>query len=288
MMRKKRTGAVCAVLALMAVLLILWGWTQRAGIQEAVEEELVITAFPVGKADAILIRQGGQTILIDTGEADDGDDLLQEFHNRGIQQIDLLVITHYDKDHVGGAARIMEQMEVESVLIPDYAGTRPEYTAFLAMLDGQDQVQRLTDQVSVKLGEMALTVWPAEGPEEIQNTDGEYDNDMSLVISLTYGQCRFLLTGDIEKTRIAQMLATDVNWEHDWIKMPHHGKYQKILKDLMDEVHPEYAVICCSKEEPAEEKTLDMLAKKRISVWNTSEQAVVTVSDGEKIQVRYQ
>lgn len=286
-MQKRQTGATCTVLVLMIALLAFWGWTQHTGTSESVEEGLVITALPVGKADALIIQKKEQTILVDTGEADDGDYLVQELLNRGIQQIDLMVITHYDKDHVGGAAEVMERMEVQSVFMPDYEGMRPEYKAFVKSLEDQDQVHHLTDPVSINSGELVFTVYPAEDPSAVMDTDGEYDNDMSLVISLAYGQCRFLLTGDIEKTRIAQMLETDVDWEHDWIKMPHHGKYQKLLKDFTDAVRPEYAVICCSKEEPAEEKTLDMLAKRRISVWDTSERAVVTVSDGEQIQVRY-
>ena len=81
------------------------------------------------------------------------------------------------------------------------------------------------------------------------------------------------------------MLDTEVDWTHDWIKMPHHGRYQKALQDLLEAVQPSWAVICCSEEEPTEDKTLELLAEEGVSVWDTSEQAVVTGCDGSKISV---
>ena len=133
---------------------------------------------------------------------------------------------------------------------------------------------------------MQITVYPAEDPAEIQNAEDEYDNDMSLVTSITYGSRKFLFTGDIEKSRIRQMLASDVDWSHDWIKMPHHGRYQKALEDLLEAVAPSGAVICCSEKNPAEEETRKLLEELQIQVWDTADRTVVTVCDGEQVTVR--
>jgi len=141
--------------------------------------------------------------------------------------------------------------------------------------------------VQFSIGRLDWTVYPAEAPGLIQDTAEEYDNDMSLVADISYGMKSFLLTGDIEKKRIAQMLSSDVDWKHDWIKMPHHGRYQKALDELMEHVEPSWAVICCSEKKPAEDKTLKLLEKRQISVWDTSKYSVVTMCDGETIEVRY-
>lgn len=277
-----------AAFFLAAVLLGFWLWASGLSQADMKGEMFTITAFSVGKADALLLKERDTAILVDTGEEDDGIYLLEELKKRGIDHLDALLITHFDKDHVGSAALMLENLSVDTVLVPDYEGDRPEYKAFIQRLEGHADVRRVTEPMEYTVGALRWVIYPAEEPGEIQSTEAEYDNDMSLVAKITYGTCSFLLTGDIEKTRIAQMLATDTDWQCDWIKMPHHGRYQKALNRLLDAAQPSSAVICCSEKNPAEQETLDMLKERGISVWDTSRQSVVTVSDGEKIAVRYE
>lgn len=285
-----KKGRIFGVLLLALALFGFWMWARSLSLTDGgpVEGEFTITAFPVGKADALLVQEGNRAVLVDTGEEEDGPYLLKELRERGVDRLDLLLVSHFDKDHVGSAAYLMENLEIQTVLMPDYEGDRPEYEAFLERLEGHPDARRLTDPQKLQIGAQEWVIYPAEDPVEIQDTDGEYDNDMSLVASITYGSRKFLLTGDIEKTRIRQMLAMDVDWRHDWIKMPHHGRYQKALQDLLDAVQPSQAVICCSSEESAEEKTLEQLKKRHIQFWDTSEKIVVTVSDGERIRANYE
>lgn len=274
------------ILGLMAILVAFWIWV--SGLPQAeTKENFVITAFSVGKADALLLQEGNTAILVDTGEEDDGKFLLNELKGRGIDHLNILLVTHFDKDHVGSASFLMQNLEVDAVLMPDYEGDRPEYAAFLETLKGQEGIQRVSEIMEFTTGSLKWTVYPAEDAEEIQNTEDEYDNDMSLVASVSYGSRKFLLTGDIEKTRISQMLASEVDWHHDWIKMPHHGRYQKALEDLMDASEPSWAVICCSEKNPAEEETLKMLEKRSIQTWDTSDRSVMTVCDGENVTITY-
>lgn len=276
---------LAGILGLVVLLLGFWMWGRGLSRSGSAEELFTITAFSVGKADALLLETGDTAILVDTGEEDDGSFILKELEKRGIRHLDMLLVTHFDKDHVGSAALIMEKVAVDMVLMPDYEGDRKEYSAFLESLEGHPDVRRVTEIVQFTDGALDWIVYPAEDPAEILSTEDEHDNDMSLVASVSYGECRFLLTGDIEKTRIAQMLATDVDWRHDWIKMPHHGRYQKALRELLEAVDPSWAVICCSEKKPAEEETLELLEERGISVWDTSERSVVTSCDGEHIAV---
>lgn len=285
---EKSRRQLAKVLALVLILLAFWAagkyfWGSGNGGQD----HLTITALSVGKADALIVQCEEHVFLIDAGEQDDKEEVVNALKQRGINQIDLFLVTHFDKDHVGGGAYVMEQMEVASVLMPDYEGDREEYQNFLESLQGHPDVRRLTKPFHKTFGSLQITVYPAENPEEIQDTKGEYDNDMSLVASLSYGSRKFLLTGDIEKGRICQMLAAETDWGHDWIKMPHHGRYQKELKELLEAVSPQWAVICCSGKNPAEEKTLALLEQTGAKVWDTSGQAVVTWCDGEEIRVEY-
>ena len=66
-------------------------------------------------------------MVIDTGEEDDGPDLVEFLQKRSIRELEALIITHYDKDHVGGADTLLEHIPVKKVYVPEYVGTGSEY-----------------------------------------------------------------------------------------------------------------------------------------------------------------
>ena len=289
-MEKKR---IIAVGILLAALIAVWlGIRQFAGSDEIKNPALTITALPVGKADALILKTDDWAAMIDTGEERDGSYIRETLEAAGIDHLNLLLVTHFDKDHVGSAAELLETVGADQVLMPDYEGTRPEYAAFLSALEvhPETEVQRITgtETLEIPAGSVntSLTIYAADDPEEIQDTEDEYDNDMSLVAKLTCGERKFLFTGDIEKTRISQMLDSGVDWTADWIKMPHHGRYQKKTEKLLEAVKPFYAVICDGEDQPAEEETLDALKKRQIKEWETADGTVVTITDGKNIKVR--
>ncbi len=289
-MEKKR---IIAVGILLAALVAVWlGIRQFAGSDEIKNPVLTITALPVGKADALILKTDDWAAMIDTGEERDGSYIRETLEAAGIDHLNLLLITHFDKDHVGSAAELLETVGADQVLMPDYEGTRPEYAVFLSALEAhpETKVQRITgtETLEIPAGSVntSLTIYAAEDPAEIQDTDGEYDNDMSLVAKVICGEKKFLFTGDIEKTRIAQMLDSGEDWTADWIKMPHHGRYQKKVEKLLEAVNPFYAVICDGDDQEAEEETLDALKKRQIKEWETADGTVVTVTDGKNIKVR--
>ncbi len=278
---------LAGVLALVVFLLAFWAGAGR--LKDHTEaNNMTIVMLSVGKADALIVQQAEQTILIDAGEQEDGEKVVKELRRRGVDGIDLFLVTHFDKDHVGGAAYVMEHMEVSAVMMPDYEGDRQEYRFFLESLQGHPNVRRPTELVEMTMGELHLEICPPDDPEALRHPEKEYDNDLSLVVSIQYKDKKFLLTGDIEKDRMEQMLASGRDWKHDVIKMPHHGKYQNVLPEFLEAVSPQAAVICCSEKNPAEEKTLKLLEDQGISVWDTSKQNVIIECDGETIKVRHE
>ena len=289
-MEKKR---IIAVGILLAALAAVWlGVRQLSGTEQITHPALTITALPVGKADALILKTDDWAAMIDTGEERDGSYIRETLEAAGIDHLNLLLVTHFDKDHVGSAAELLETVGADQVLMPDYEGTRLEYAAFLSALEAhpETEVQRITgtETLEIPAGSVntSLTIYAADDPAEIRDTDGEYDNDMSLVAKVTCGEKQFLFTGDIEKTRIRQMLESQVDWKADWIKMPHHGRYQKKVEKLLEAVNPFYAVICDGGDQLAEEETLDALKKRQIKAWETADGTVVTITDGKNIKVR--
>ena len=82
--------------------------------------ELEVTFFDVGKADSIILRAEDSTVIIDCGEKGDGKEMVSYLEENDVDTVDYLIITHYDKDHVGGAAKVINKLDVKNVLAPDY------------------------------------------------------------------------------------------------------------------------------------------------------------------------
>ena len=98
-----------------AALLALFGLSAQA-------QELTVRFFDMGKADAMLITApSGEQILIDAGTNKGGKKLAERFAKDGVNAIDLMIITHFDKDHVGGADKVLESVPVARVVMPEYA-----------------------------------------------------------------------------------------------------------------------------------------------------------------------
>lgn len=252
----------------------------------AQSDVLSINCLSVGKADAIIIQQGEHAVLIDAGESNDGSAVVSALKNQGISNLDAFIITHYDQDHVGGAQKVIQNMEIGRIICPDYEGDNAEYGAFVRAVKNKE-VEKMDekDTTTIQIGESNMTLYAATDKVDIMDTKDEFDNNMSLVAKLIYNNNSFLLTGDIEKKRIKQMLASDIDWSCDWIKIPHHGRYQKFVKKLLEAATPEYAVISTSSDEPPVEKLEAALQEANITYYGTMEKNVVTYSDGEKIWI---
>lgn len=275
--QKLRAAALAGVL--------LAGLFCFAGCGAKVKEPLTVTFLDVGKADAAVLINGDHTLVIDAGETDDGDAIVSFLIDAGVKQVDALIVTHFDKDHVGGAAALLAAVPVRRVLVPDYTGDSNEYETFSMMAFGvQVTPEALTKPCAFTLGDCKVTVEPPLD-YAIAGTSDDADNELSLITTVTHGGVRLLFTGDAENDRLTEWIANGQVQPCDLIKMPHHGVYCKMQKDLLTAVSPRYAVICDSEKNPAEDKTLSLLAQRGIAVFETKNGNVTAVSDGSALTV---
>ena len=207
-------------------------------------DEMVITVFNAGKADAILFATSEGYVLMDTGLDEDKDDLVKELQQMGVTKLSALIITHFDKDHVGGADAIVENFAIDHV-----------YTTYITSdnEDVQDFQQALSDK-SMKMTRVYDTTMTLGGATfEINGAAGSYtekkDNNSSLITMVTYGSKKYLFMGDAEDERIEEYLGAH-NADADFLKVPYHGYYQDDLELLFDTVTPSAAVITNSKNNP--------------------------------------
>ena len=77
--------------------------------------EFEVTFLDVGKADAMILRTANSTVIIDCGEKGDGKDIVNMLSEEEITSVDCLIITHFDQDHVGGAAKVIKSISGEKV-----------------------------------------------------------------------------------------------------------------------------------------------------------------------------
>ncbi len=241
--------------------------------------DLTVTFLDVGKADSMIIRTENSTVVIDCGEKGDGKDIVKFLENHDVTTIDYLIITHYDKDHVGGAAKVINSFEVLNVLGPDYQELSQETDKFRSAMKEKLIVPKMmTEELSFELDGAEYTVYAPE--KDFYGLDD--DNDFSLVTKLRYHGTTFIFTGDAMQQRLDEVM--DIGG-CDLLKIPYHGRKISNLEQFIEETSPEYAVICTSKEEFAP-ATREILDSNGVKYWSTCYNGSITaVSDGNSITV---
>ena len=241
-----------------------------------------MTTIDVGKGDCILLECGRAAGLVDTGYAETSAAVLACLHAHGVNYLDFLVITHYDRDHVGGIRAIASAVPTAAVYLPGYEGADKPYRSAMADVRQLDlPVQRVTRETKLSLGEASIIMRPSDLAYD-PNAHGNEgnDNDLSLVLELRYRDDSYLLAGDIEDEGIEAYIDAGSS-VHDVLKMPHHGQKAGNTEDLIAHVKPKIAVITDSEDDPADKKTLKLLKKAGIETYCTSEcGTVVVTSDG--------
>ena len=151
---------------------------------EAQEQGSTLTAdiLKIGKADCTLFQEGETSYMIDTGEAENAPRILEALKKKNVDHLDALIISHFDKDHVGGAAQILEAVTVDRVIEPDYTPENPEAEASVSYRQALEKcgvaVTKVSDKLELTLGMANLTVLGTGGRAYAKNVD----NNASLLV----------------------------------------------------------------------------------------------------------
>lgn len=241
-----------------------------------------VTFFDVGKGDAILIETANHNVLIDSGYDNTWGIILNYLKKQDIQYLDYMILTHFDKDHVGGADRILEKTKVLEILQPDYESDSGQYLEYLAALDKRElQPVIVTETMRFTLDGAEFLIYPPQ-----QERYKEEDNDFSLVVSMIYKKRSFLFAGDCEEERLNELLMQEeFELSHDVLKVPHHGKKEKNSEDFLREVAPQAAIITCSEEATASEKICNILNALGAEIYLTKDGTVTCLCDGDTVQI---
>ena len=219
-------------------------------------------------------------IVLDCGEKDDGDELVELLQEKGVSNIDYLFITHFDKDHVGGFPEVVENITAKNIIVPNYEGNNDEYAEYLKTVEDKNlEITTLTEDTSFVLDDVLFEV---STPKKRVYAEG--DNDFSLVISLTHGENTFLFSGDAEKDRLTEVLS-EFGKQYDLLKVPHHGNHNKNTKRFINTIKPTYSVICDSNKNPADDETISLLESVGSEIYSTKEGDISVSSNGKEIKI---
>ena len=244
-----------------------------------IPRDLKINFVDVGQGDStFIITPKNKTILIDgggsnTGSFDVGENtLLPYILDKGYNKIDLMIISHFDSDHVGGLLTILEEIKVEKVLIAKQEEQSENYKRFFNIVKEKNIpviVGKRGDKINIEKDLYLDILFP-----ESEQIEENMINNNSLVFNMHYNNFSMLFTGDIEE--IAEKRIIEITnksrLKADIIKIPHHGSKTSSTRELLEIVLPKIALIGVGKDNlfghPSSE-TIDKLDELEIKTYRT-------------------
>ena len=182
-----KKGYLFLIIVLIAVLVGVF-MLERHFKKKEENYDFEIYFFNAGKADAILLSKDNKYIMIDTGEEDLSNTILNYFKNNNITKLDYLIITHFDKDHVGSASKIIDNIEIGEVLESNYPKDSVYYNNYRTSLKNKNiEAKVISGKYEISLSEVKLIV---NGPETTY--DKNESNNSSLIVSAIYKNNKFL------------------------------------------------------------------------------------------------
>lgn len=249
------------------------------------EEKLQIHFIDVGQGDCTLIKYNNKTMLIDAGNNEYGDLVVDYLKKQKIDYLNYIVGTHGDADHIGGLDVVIDNFDFDKIYYPKQVKTTKTFTDFAKAIKNKNkQIDTPIIGDNIFLGEkVKITIL---SPEQKEYEDS---NNYSIVLRLEYHNNSFLFMGDAELDIENYLLKNNSNIKCDLIKVGHHGSNSSTSNNFIKKVNPKYAVISVGKDNeynhPAQ-KVLDRLDRYDIQIIRTDESGnVIVTSDGNNISI---
>nr|WP_245894510.1 ComEC/Rec2 family competence protein [Planomicrobium soli] len=239
----------------------------------------------VGQGDATYIKMpGGEDVLIDGGRQGQGDEIVAYLKKQKVDDIEILISTHPDADHLGGLDEVLKAFKVESVYAPKVAHTTDAYKNFLNAVKAEKLTIK-SAKAGVKLPLKGVTAKFVGPTRDYGKSDL---NNWSAVLHVTYNQNKFLFTGDAEKASESDMVKAKQTLQADVLKVGHHGAKTSSNTDFLKVVKPKHAVISVGKNaygHPTKD-VLNRFKTAKATVYRTDQKGnIVFTSTGTKITV---
>jgi competence protein ComEC len=260
-----------------------------------------MTALDVGQGDSIFLAfPGGRTMLVDGGGLagsewiggyrsgpDIGEEVVSPYlWSRGLKRLDVVALTHADRDHIDGLHAVLENFRVGQLWV-GRDQDKPEFKSLIA------EARSLGIPVLHEIAGAEFNWGSADGevlwPQDSHALAGASNAD-SMVMHIVDGQRKFLLTGDIEKGVESKLTNDGAPLASDVLKVPHHGSKTSSTQQFLEAVDPKLAIVSVGQYNPfghPAPSVVERYQKDGVRLLRTDKDGAITVStDGRDLFVR--
>lgn len=261
------------------ILLIVIGFTAPS----LALEEMFVYCLDVGQADATLFVGPDFTILVDAGDLG-ASDVVPHLQRLGVNELDLLILTHPHADHIGQVPQVMEALTVHEVWMSGFEHTTRTYERALdAILNSEaEYYEPRRGEVIEDFTNLRLEVL---NPETIADDL----HDTNIVVRFVYGDVAILSTGDAEKKTEDKILTSGLPVQSQILQLGHHGSRTSSSLDFLLAVQPEVAVYSAATDNSyghPHSEVIDRLKILDIPVYGTDEYGTIVITtDGKEFQL---
>lgn len=285
--RKKGNKLLTTVVALILIILAAF-FKDEIKIDKTLTLEdgnLGVYYVDVGQGHCTVIQSGNEGVIIDSGEREYSQTVLDFLDSKGITKIDYIIATHYHSDHIGGLGAIITKTNPENLYMPyvidEYLPTNKTYLNFLTAIDSSSVKARLVKKITeFEFGGATFTIVPP--PKQTDST-----NNMSLITKIVFGDVSFLIAGDAERAEMKELLSKNSSFDFsaDFFLMAHHGSSTSTYEPFLSKVNFSTAVISCAKGNDyghPHKEALTYLKSHSINYYRTDEVGTISVVTDSK------
>ena len=244
-------------------------------------DNLEISYLDVGNADSILIRYKDNNVLIDAGNNEDEQKLVNYFKSIGVNKFNYVIGTHAHEDHIGGMDKIINNFSIEHFYMPGVITTTKTFEDVVDSLDKNNikfETPKINDEFEIDELKFKI-IYIGTDKEDLNNT--------SIVIKLYYKNTSYLFMGDATTTIESNILEEDI--KSDVLKVGHHGSKYSSSAKFLKKVYPKYAIISVGKNNDYNHPSdivINKLNKIGTTIYRTDKDGTIILkSDGEGITI---
>lgn len=243
----------------------------------------------IGQGDSILISKNYYQILVDTGRSESTLSKVKQYMPYGDNEIELLILSHLDSDHIGGAKNIIDHMKVDEIWTIDWQKDTDTVRELKSKVEEKiilTKFVRAGEEKNIKIRESEIKIKSLNPYGYELDSEG---NNNSIVVKVSYGDIDILLTGDLEKEGEKTLIDKNIDLQSEILKVGHHGSKSSSSQEFIDKVKPEISLISVGKNSyghPGQD-IQDRLKNINSKIYRTDESGTIKInSDGKNILVK--